>query len=69
VRGGLVIAGDGTKGDIDAVGAIHGNNRARELYQFFLPELRSRKREHVVSDTALGKQRQGFGPAKRPRSV
>ena len=39
---GLVIARNGAKSDIDAVGAIDSNDRERELHQFFLAELRSR---------------------------
>ena len=62
---GLVIAGNGAKGDIDPVGAIDSNDRERELNQFFLAELRSRKRKHVVWDIALSKQRQGFRPSER----
>src|ERR1700731_1761084 len=53
--GGLVIARNGTKSNIDAVGAIDRDDRERELDQFFLAELRSRERKDVVRDVALGK--------------
>jgi hypothetical protein len=60
----LVIAWNGTKSKIDAVGAIDRDERERELDQFFLAELRSRERKDVVRDVALSKQRQGLRPGK-----
>ena len=50
----LIVSRHSSERNIDAVGAIDGNNRESEVYQFFLAEVRSSKSKHVVWDIAIG---------------
>ena len=50
----LVASRHSSERNIDAIGAIDGNNRESEVYQFVLAEVRSSKGKHIVWDIAIG---------------
>ena len=61
----FVASRHGAERDVEPVGAVDGDDRQRQVGEFFFGELRARLLVHLVRRMALGDQRQRFGPSQR----